>query len=120
MGGLKGLILIASALAGMLSGASMGARAFRFIGVSNRLVTPNGDGRNDNVAFRFDNPRDSAGSLKIYDIRGAQVASLTVESGTTAVVWDAKSRGTAVRAGVYIYVLQVEGVTRSGSVVVIR
>jgi gliding motility-associated-like protein len=121
---LKAWVLLGALLGGLAAGAGVqsGTRilGFTFNGVSNRFITPNGDGHNDNVAFRFTNPRDSGGSIKIYDVRGRPVASIAVNPGDSFEVWDARVNGSVVPGGVYIYVITVEGSTYSGAVVVIR
>ena len=124
-------LLIIALLTGMSSAAPMRVRDFAFNGVSNRFITPNGDGRNDNLAFSFSNPSDSAGNVKIYDLRGHLLTSIPINSGGTlncptpggnvgCPVWDGRVNGAAVSTGVYIYVISVESVVFSGAVVVIR
>ncbi|MBI3566027.1 MAG: gliding motility-associated C-terminal domain-containing protein [Elusimicrobia bacterium] len=125
MGGvLKAWMVFGALLGGFAAGAGVAAGVrplgFTFNGVSNRVVTPNGDGRNDNVAFRFSNPRDAAGSVKIYDVRGRLVASLGINPGDAVEVWDARSNGAVVPSGLYIFVISVDGATTSGAVAVIR
>ena len=90
-------------------------------GVSNKAITPNGDGLNDTVVFTFDNPKDSGITGKIFDIRGRFVADMRPGpiAGAT-LLWDGKAGGAAVPRGVYIYQIQAEGKTFNGSVVVIR
>lgn len=119
---LRSLLLIFVLLARLSFAASMSVRGFTFNGVSNRFITPNGDGRNDNVAFRFSNPSDSAGTVKIYDLRGHLLTSIPINSGTgaTSAVWDACADGQTVATGVYIFVIAVESVVVSGAVVVVR
>lgn len=95
-------------------------RAFDFTGPTNRFITPNGDSFNDGVSFRFTNPRDSSGSIRVYDLRGRQVVSLPIAVGDTSRTWDARANGQTVAAGVYIYVLSIESRTYSGAVVVVR
>jgi gliding motility-associated-like protein len=97
-------------------------QGFSFNGVSNRIITPNGDHKNDNVAFNFANPFDSAGSVKIFDMRGHLLTTIPINAGTgaTSVVWDARANGQIVPTGVYIFVIAVESVVASGAVVVIR
>ena len=112
-------------LAGLSASAGIRVQGFSFGGVSNRFITPNGDGRNDNVAFNCSNPFDSAGSVKIYDLRGHLITTISINSGTdacrsTPVVWDARANGQVVASGVYIFVVSVESVVASGAVVVIR
>ena len=87
-------------------------------GISNRLITPNGDALNDRVVFSFNNPRDSDVSGRIYDIKGAEVAAMT--AGTDTLIWDGKSGGQAAPSGVYIYVIRAEDKVYSGTLVVIQ
>lgn len=114
---LKTLLLLLPLALGVA--ASSRPAAFGFSGVSNRFVTPNGDGRNDTATFRFDNPRDSAGSLRIYDVRGHKVAEVAIDPSSSAgsVSWDP---GRAAASGIYIYVISIEGRTVTGAVVVVR
>ncbi|MDE2141434.1 MAG: gliding motility-associated C-terminal domain-containing protein [Elusimicrobia bacterium] len=99
------------------------SQAFNFdvSGVSNRALTPNGDGLNDTVVFTFDNPRDSAFSGRVYDARGRYVSDMSPGPVAGAsLMWDGKSGGRVVPRGVYIYEIRAEGRTFSGTVVVIR
>lgn len=92
-------------------------------GVSNRILTPNGDRKNDNVVFTFENPRDSAVAGRIYDIRGAFVENMRTRPPLKArfqLFWDGKSNGAPVPTGLYIYQLSAEGRVYTGTVVVIR
>lgn len=118
-------------LTALSAGAVMRVRGFSFNGVSNRFITPNGDGRNDNVAFSFSNPSDSAGTVKIYDLRGRLLTTISINPGSISCPtnlpgnvgcpsWDARVDGQVVSSGMYIYVISVEGVVASGAVVVIR
>jgi very-short-patch-repair endonuclease len=43
--------------------AAFGTNGFTLSRVSNRLITPNGDGRNDGATFVFDNARGSVGTI---------------------------------------------------------
>ena len=113
-------VLLLGLLARLCLAAPSGPRGFVFNGVSNRFLTPNGDGRNDNVVFRFSNPRDSGGSVRIYDVRGRTLASLPVNPGDVSETWDGRAGGRIVDSGVYVYVVEVEGVSASGVVVVVR
>jgi gliding motility-associated-like protein len=98
-----------------------GAFSFNMAGVSNRFLTPNGDHLNDNVVFTYDNPQDSAVTIKIFDMRGRIVASgLPAGPTATSFVWDGTSGGHPVPGGVYIYQIQSEGQTFSGTLVVIK
>lgn len=95
-------------------------QAFEFTGTTNRMITPNGDGFNDSVSFRFSNPRDSSGTIRIYDLRGRQMRTLPIGVGDVFKSWDARADGRIVDGGVYVYVLSVERRTFSGAVLVIR
>jgi hypothetical protein len=128
----RSFLLIVGLLTGLSAGAGVRVSAFSFSGVSNRFITPNGDGRNDNVAFSFANPADSAGSVKIYDLRGHLLTTIPINSGGSLFcptgdsvnsgcpMWDGRVNGSAVSSGVYIYVVAVENVVASGALVVIR
>ena len=98
-----------------------GEFAFGMAGVSNRFITPNGDGKNDNVVFTFDNPRGSAVSAKIFDLGGRVVAG-ALPSGPVgdSLTWDGTSAGRSVPAGVYIYQISAEGRSYGGSLVIIK
>jgi gliding motility-associated-like protein len=121
MGGIpKSFLLLAAILTGLSSGAGVRVQGFSFSGVSNRFITPNGDGRNDNVAFQFSNPRDSAGTVKIYNVRGRLVTTLSVNPGDVSEIWDGRSNGQVVNSGIYVFVIDVENTVASGTVVVVR
>lgn len=95
--------------------------SFQNSGLSNRLITPNGDGRNDQAVFRFSNPMDSAVTGRVYDARGGLVAEMSSGPALgTSLLWDGRSGGQSVPSGVYIYVLQGEDKVFTGSVVVVR
>jgi gliding motility-associated-like protein len=101
--------------------AAPAPQGFAFRSVSNRFVTPNGDGKNDSVQVAFDNPQVSQVTGKIYDSRGSVVASMTACPGAAdCLMWDGASNGQAARAGIYVYVVQAEGKAFRGAVVVIR
>jgi len=87
-----------------------------------KVFTPNGDGVNDQVSVFFENPKDSAiGFAKIYDIRGAEVADMKLGSTSNSYVWDGKDRrGGIAPRGMYLYVIQVEGKSFSGSLVIAK
>lgn len=89
--------------------------------LSSRVITPNGDGRNDLAIFIFDNPKDSAYSGKIFDISGAFVADMTEgPSVKKSLQWDGKAGGRPVASGAYVYQIKAEGKTFNGTLLVIR
>ncbi|MBI5245833.1 MAG: gliding motility-associated C-terminal domain-containing protein [Elusimicrobia bacterium] len=95
-----------------------GGFAFDQAGVSNRFVTPNGDGKNDAVVFTFDNPRDSSVSIRILDRRGVVIASDLVQGPiSNSRVW---TPGAAIPGGVYIYMITAEGHTYTGTIVLLK
>jgi len=93
-----------------------------FTGVFPRIFTPNGDGYNDKAAFHFENPEQLPVAGKVFDINGAEVASL--EGGldpTILLLWDGKdSRGQTVPGGIYLYRIDFQGKLITGTVVVAR
>jgi hypothetical protein len=93
---------------------------FDISNMSNKAITPNGDGLNDTVVFVFDNPKDSGYEGKIFDVRGAFVADLRPGPVADSLLWDGKSGGRVVSGGVYIYQIRAEGRVFNGTVVVIR
>ncbi len=88
--------------------------------LTNKAITPNGDGLNDQAIFVFDNPKDSAFSGKIFDIRGASVADMTRGPFAHSLQWDGKANGRPVAGGVYIYQIRAENKAFNGTLVVIR
>lgn len=122
------------ALAGTLRLAAQGSLV-QFNGPLARVITPNGDNINDRAFFCFENPQDSDISGKIYTLLGAQVASMgpkterSVTAGvgcTPAVVraqfvtWDGTTNGGRVDGGLYVYRIESEGKTFSGTLLVVR
>lgn len=108
--------------------------SFRFFGPLRRVVSPNGDHKNDTAVFCFDNPEQSAVSGSIYSLLGSHVADFGPEQrlpavsgcpaatigGTNFMTWDGKASGTTVRSGVYIYKVRAEETTFTGSILVVR
>lgn len=90
--------------------------------VAPRIVTPNGDLRNDVVFFRFDDtltglPIENA----IMDINGAKVAGLHMDSSETSLMWDGKDdAGRSLPAGIYIYSIKIGKNLVSGTIVLAR
>lgn len=117
-------ITVRSALPGSYQIRSLvrtGGVSFDVKEMSNKVITPNGDGFNDYVVFTLDNPRDSAFGGKIYDLTGALVAEMRPGSQVADTLeWDGRSGGTVVPRGVYVYQIKSEGKTFNGTIVVIR
>jgi hypothetical protein len=87
-----------------------------------RIFTPNGDGWNDKVIFQFDNPELLAIAGEVFDITGAKVADLaTGPNPDSSLAWDGKDTGgRTVPAGIYVYSIQLNGKSTTGTVVVAR
>lgn len=114
----RAALLVATAASAATTGfAPLG---FDFSGPTNRMITPNGDGKNDTVTFRFSNPRDSSGTIRIYDLRGHHLIDISIDVGDTSKSWDGKVGGRVVDPGIYIYALTAENRTYSGALVVVR
>lgn len=120
MAGLLKPFFLLLTLAASVFASGLRPAAFTFGAVINRFVTPNGDGRNDSATFRFDNPRDSGGSLKVYDLRGHKVAEVEILPSTAVPSVVAWTPGQDTPGGVYIYVITIEQQSVSGAVVVVR
>lgn len=97
--------------------------AFNEAGISNREITPNGDGKNDTVEFLFDNPQYSSITGQIFDLQSHLVSGMQScpdQPASQCLMWDAKSNGRVVPGGIYVYQIKGEGKTYTGTVVVIR
>ncbi|MBI4655948.1 MAG: gliding motility-associated C-terminal domain-containing protein [Elusimicrobia bacterium] len=94
--------------------------SFDVSGLSNKIITPNGDGLNDTAVFTFDNPKDSAFSGKIFDIEGAFVADMLQGPISNSLQWDGKRDGAKVQGGVYVYQIRAEDKAFNGTLMVIR
>lgn len=98
----------------------------------NKLVTPNGDKKNDTFIFRCYNPRDAAIDAKIFDLAGRQIAAMRLKQRSTGIPaapyaygeyydleWNPNSGGNKP-GGVYIYQVRIETSVIKGTVTVIR
>lgn len=90
----------------------------------NKLVTPNGDRRNDTFIFRCYNPRDAAVEAKIFNLSGIEVATMNLLPGNHSdffytFSWDPNSGGRKP-GGVYLYQVRVETSVLKGTITVIR
>jgi len=90
--------------------------------VKPRVITPNGDSKNDAVYFQFDGalsglPVESG----VYDINGAKIGSLVFNEDETALLWDGKDeQGKVVPSGIYVYSIKIGKNMATGTVVVAR
>ena len=79
---------------------------------------------NPTTTIRFEVPIPSQVSLRIYNIMGQEVSTLTQSwfpIGSHSLVWNGKDhRGAPVSAGVYIYRLQAQGFQKTRKMVLLK
>ncbi|MBI4347898.1 MAG: fibronectin type III domain-containing protein [Elusimicrobia bacterium] len=88
--------------------------------ITNKAITPNGDGHNDAAVFVFDNPQDSLVTGEIYDLRGGFVSGMTPGPIRNSIQWNGRAGGNLVPGGIYVYVIKAEDRKYTGTVVVVR
>lgn len=113
-----------AAVLALFPAAAFCASALGRSAAMNRLVTPNGDGRNDSFIFRCYNPRDAAVEGRIFDIAGREIAAMRLKSVGTGdffynYEWDPNAGGRK-EGGVYVYQVLQETLVYKGTVIVIR
>lgn len=105
-----------------------------FYGPLARVITPNGDGVNDKAFFCFENPQDSEITGKIFTLAGSQVGSMSRRTDRVPnalscpasivkaqfVTWDGTGNGSRVDSGIYVYRIEVEKETFTGTLLVVR
>lgn len=109
--------------AALLLALSPAASAFTFdasTGLSNRVLTPNGDGLNDGVVFSYSNPADAAVAGEVFDLKGAKVADLTPGPAANTLAWDGKAGGIPVPSGVYLFLIRGEDKAFNGTLLVFQ
>ena len=79
---------------------------------------------NPTTTIRFDIPEPSHISLKVYNLMGQEVRTLTNEwlpTGSHHLIWNGKDqRGIPVSAGVYIYRLQSQNFQKTRKMVLLK
>ena len=88
-----------------------------------KVLAPNST--NNRAVFQLQNPKYSAFSGKIYDVRAKYVSDMAVCTdftswGSDCLQWDGRSNGQVVPGGVYIYQIRAEGKVFNGTLLVIR
>ncbi|HBE88645.1 MAG TPA: hypothetical protein DDW67_05835 [Elusimicrobia bacterium] len=90
----------------------------------NRLVTPDGNHRNDTFVFQCYNPSELLVRGEIFDLKGRKVADMTLKNISLtdsyySMEWN-PNLGMRAAGGVYIYQVTVGESVLKGTVVVIR
>ncbi|MBV9080246.1 MAG: hypothetical protein JO102_03910, partial [Elusimicrobia bacterium] len=90
-----------------------------------RIFTPNGDGFNDRVFMILENPNNAEVSGEIRDLTGRLVVTLppptlTAGIGTTLSWAGRDSSNAVVPSGLYVYRIEGDGTTITGTVAVAR
>ncbi|PIZ15859.1 hypothetical protein COY52_08680, partial [Candidatus Desantisbacteria bacterium CG_4_10_14_0_8_um_filter_48_22] len=89
-----------------------------FVGAKPNPFSPNGDGINDRVEIRFDNPGTEEVEFFVFDLTGTTVRTDVYPAGTASIFWDGRDEGgRVVEGGAYIW--QVEMGTRAVNGVVV-
>lgn len=82
-----------------------------------RILTPNGDGHNDNAIFTMTGV--TGAEIEIFDMTGHRVRSIRGSDGVF--MWDGRDgSGKVVESGVYIYQYEVDGERVSGLIAVAK
>ena len=92
--------------------------------VPRKIFTPNGDGIWDEFNIVYDNPEGlSISDAKVYDLSGAEVASLRAGTYNTSasLSWDGRRKGgDKAAAGIYVYQFKAGSKYHNGTMVLAR
>ena len=93
----------------------------RFVKLSPKIITPNGDRINDAANFIFTNPNNETAEGMIFDLSGSVVRDNLSASSTTSLTWDGRDNSGCVVSGkVYIYQIKLGHKIFNGTVVVAK
>ena len=96
-------LLLLCALLGAASLPSL--KGFSFTAASNRFITPNGDGKNDN--WQIDGLEKYPNSkVKVFNRWGSSIYS---DNNGYQVPWDGTHQGAQLASGTYYYVIELKG-----------
>jgi hypothetical protein len=122
-------------------------QGFHFYGPVSRYVTPSTQNSGHAAVFCFDNPQNSGVTGQIFNLVGRQVDTFISSSPGSVVdnlpsntptvtracnqtedfagslqfaVWDGTSNGTFVHSGIYVYRVEAEEKTYTGTLVVVK
>ncbi len=88
----------------------------RFVKLSPKIITPNGDGINDVANFIFTNPNNETVEGMIFDLSGSVVRDNLPFSSTTSLTWDGRdNNGSCVSGKVYVYQIKIGGKVFNGT-----
>jgi hypothetical protein len=94
--------------------------AFRTLTTWPKIITPNGDGVNDEFNYTFEKPSSEAADGTVFDISGARAGRMTARTETW-LAWDGTDEsGNRARPGVYVYQVRCGDKIVNGTVVVAR
>ncbi len=101
-----------------------GATSFEIKVRPDKIFTPNGDGWNDYLEIRYENPYDALVKGKIYDIKGRLVAKMERDESKERLIWDGNDlNDNPVTGGLYIYQVEVSGPENKvikGTIILVR
>jgi len=96
------------------------ATAILAVQMSGRVLTPNGDGINDSVAFNLPASETGIPHAQVYDVRGRRVAEL-LPSSSNQMRWDGRDyAGRVVASGVYLVQISEDAALWNGVVAVAK
>lgn len=72
------------------------------------IFSPNSDGINDELKFYFNSPFTFTGELIIFDRWGNHLFQMDYSNTSPTPTWDGRYKGTALNAGVYIWVFRYQ------------
>jgi gliding motility-associated-like protein len=85
-----------------------------------KIITPNGDGINDDFNFTFDNPARNNVEGKIFDLQGCFITYMSL-TGDSWIIWNGQNQnGSAVVPGIYLYQVKCGTKVFNGTIVVAR
>jgi len=135
------------AVLGLAALALAQSSSFHFYGTASRFVTPSTSATGHAAVFCFDNPQGSGVTGEIFNLVGRQVATFisgaqgqvvdqqpastpTIQRACNQqealpgslqfAVWDGTSNGAFVHSGLYVYRVQAEEKTYTGTLVVVK
>ncbi|MDD5688190.1 MAG: gliding motility-associated C-terminal domain-containing protein [Elusimicrobia bacterium] len=109
---------------GLWTSDSLYAQGFQLGETKPKIITPNGDHKNDIFIVPYETDYSSQVDGKILTLNGSFVAnmlSVDSEGDNPKMIWNGKdSSGKVVPSGIYIYQIEAEGKVFNGTVVVAK